>query len=292
VPLASLRPHIFRRPLALNAAVSTQCHCHPHLTLHQQYRETFSALLEGNGKFTERAQDDDEAIPEVPGLKSRRISYESSNISRYACETGSKFIGCCISDPCPTGCAGDRLRPAGFATKLHSKSPGGSCGGKTDFWTCTAIPPTFWGCCNANPCVNNSTYPAGKLEPAVMDRAAQYEYFGALNVLLSSTLPSATSTPSVSVAASQLPASSNFGSSKVSGAVIGGATGGVVAFLVIIGVVILLLLRRSRRKQMAGAVSTVETEIIANKDVQAMEFSPQFSGHSRGYLQARRPDFN
>jgi hypothetical protein len=56
------------------AAVSTQCHCHPNLTLHQQYQETFSAQLEGNGKFKECAQDNDEAIAEVAGLESRRIS--------------------------------------------------------------------------------------------------------------------------------------------------------------------------------------------------------------------------
>jgi hypothetical protein len=130
--------------------------------------------------------------------------------------------------------------------------------------------------------MNNSTCPEGKLEPAVMSRPDQYEYFGALNVLLSSALPSATSSPSVSATASQAPASPKASSSsKVPGAVIGGAIGGAIAFLVIVGVAVFFLLRRKRRKQKSGAGQAGEYETALNKDSQVVGFSPQFSGHSR-----------
>jgi hypothetical protein len=62
---------------------------------------------------------------------------------RYMCEAGTKFVGCCMADPCTNGCHGDSLRPAGRSTALDSQSPGGSCGGQTPFWTCEQA-PTFW----------------------------------------------------------------------------------------------------------------------------------------------------
>ncbi|KAH6643814.1 hypothetical protein C7974DRAFT_7055 [Boeremia exigua] len=157
----------------------------------------------------------------------------------YMCETGTKFVGCCIADPCTNGCIGNSLRPAGRSTALDSQSPGGSCGGQTPFWTCGQA-PTFWGCCNENPCMNNSTCPEGKLEPTFWDRPDQYEYFKDLNILLSSTAPRSTST-SLS--------GNSHGSSGPSDAVIGGAVGGTLGFVAIIAFVIFLLWRRKRRSQ-------------------------------------------
>lgn len=207
-----------------------------------------------------------------------------SNTSRYVCQTRTKFIGCCTSDPCGTGCFGDRLRPAGVSTAIYNQYPGGSCGGSTLFWTCLAE-PTFWGCCNSNPCQNNSTCAVGQLEPTFMTRDDQIEYFGALNVLLSSTLPSATSSPSVSATASLISApSSSDTSAKISGAVIGGAIGGSIALLGIIGMVILFLCRRKRHKQKSNDSDTGEQDPIAtapkeNSNAQAL--SPHLSDRSR-----------
>lgn len=179
------------------------------------------------------------------------------------CETGTKFVGCCMADPCTNGCHGDSLRPAGRSTALDSQSPGGSCGGQTPFWTCEQA-PTFWydhparlastfffnitliflanssrGCCNEDPCMNNSTCPEGKLEPTYWDRPDQYEYFKDLNVLLSSTAPRSTSSTSPS-------SGTGAGGSSNRSAVIGGAVGGTLGFLILVGMVVFLLWRRKR----------------------------------------------
>ncbi|KAF1847962.1 uncharacterized protein K460DRAFT_414603 [Cucurbitaria berberidis CBS 394.84] len=198
----------------------------------------------------------------------------------YACQTGTKFIGCCTSDPCGTGCFGERLRPAGVSTKIYDQYPGGSCGGNTDFWTCLTE-PTFWGCCNSDPCKNNSTCAVGHLEPTFMKRPDQIEYFGALNVLLSSTIPS-TSSPSATATASLVPPPSNSGSStKVSGAVIGGAVGGAVALVGIIGVVIFCLCYRKKRKQnLDSGGAGAHTRLASDKYSDVPTSSPQFSGYS------------
>ncbi|KAH8708615.1 hypothetical protein GQ44DRAFT_776984 [Phaeosphaeriaceae sp. PMI808] len=198
----------------------------------------------------------------------------------YACQTGTNFIGCCTSDPCGTGCFGDRLRPVGVSTTIYNKYPGGTCGGNTPFWTCMAG-PTFWGCCNSDPCKNNSTCSVGNLEPAFMTRPDQIKYFGALNVLLSSTVPSiissATSLLPVSETASGSPASTLPSSpSKVSSAIIGGAVGGAVVLLGMIGVVIFFLCRRRRRRQKS---ENGEAKLI-DKSSTEQPLSPELGGNS------------
>ncbi|KAF1911535.1 hypothetical protein BDU57DRAFT_560286 [Ampelomyces quisqualis] len=162
----------------------------------------------------------------------------------YACQTGTNYVGCCTEDPCQNGCFGDKLRPTGVSTKIYNKYPGGTCAGNTDFWTCLSE-PTFWGCCNANPCENNSTCPVGKLEPTFMTRPDQFEYFGALNILLSSSVP-ASASPTTSTNPTSL---SSKPSSSVSGGVIAGAVVGGVALISIIGVVVFLLCIKKRRKE-------------------------------------------
>ncbi|KAF3010756.1 hypothetical protein E8E13_007339 [Curvularia kusanoi] len=105
-----------------------------------------------------------------------------------------------------------------------------------------------------HPCMNNSTCPEGKLEPTYWDRPDQYEYFKDLNILLSSTAPRSTSTPSITNGTAS-------GSSRSSGSVIGGAVGGTLGFLAIVAVVIFLLWRRKTRvrKQTGGdSMSSME----------------------------------
>lgn len=95
------------------------------------------------------------------------------------------------------------------------------------------------GCCNEDPCMNNSTCPEGKLEPTYWDRPDQYEYFKDLNILLSSTAPRPTSSASPS-------SGSSSGGSSNRSAVIGGAVGGTLGFLAIVGLAVFLLWRRKR----------------------------------------------
>lgn len=95
--------------------------------------------------------------------------------------------------------------------------------------------------------MNNSTCPEGKLEPTYWDRPDQYEYFKDLNILLSSTAPRSTSSPTPA-------ASSVRGSGSISsGAIIGGAVGGSLAFAAIIAAVVFLLCRRERRNRKQGS---------------------------------------
>jgi hypothetical protein len=158
--------------------------------------------------------------------------------------------------------------------------------------------PSFWGCCNANPCANNATCPAGKLEPAIMNRPAQIAYFGALNVLVSSIVPSATPSPSVIVNATSSTLSSALFSpsgslsaityppdsspSSVSGAVIGGAVGGAIGLVAIVGLVIFFLCYRRRRTQKSNASEvTGHDHIAVHRNKYYNVASPEFGGHSR-----------
>ncbi|KAJ4991379.1 hypothetical protein SVAN01_03026 [Stagonosporopsis vannaccii] len=190
--------------------------------------------------------------------------------NRYMCETGTRFVGCCLAEPCTNGCHGNTLRPAGRSMALDSQSPGGSCGGQTPFWTCGQA-PTFWGCCNEDPCMNNSTCPDGKLEPTYWDRPDQYEYFKDLNILLSSTAPRPTSSP--------LPAnlSSTSGSSRPSSAVIGGAVGGSLGFFAIVGFTFCLLWHRRKRSQ-TQANSDAASSMDQNKPEPGELASPVSAG--------------
>jgi hypothetical protein len=217
---------------------------------------------------------------------------------RYACETGTKFVGCCTSNPCINHCVGDQLRPAGFSTRVYNRSPGGTCGGDTGFWTCTAG-STYWGCCNEDPCKNNSTCPIGKLEPTVMDRPDQLEYFGALNRLMGVASPRPTDTSPRPTDTSPRPTdtsprptdTSTASSDGPSGAVIGGAVGGAVFLLAIIGVLVFFLCRRRRRKQRLASAAEASGQDAAaaaaamkqNKGVFATA-SPQAGGLSRTYI--------
>jgi hypothetical protein len=112
-----------------------------------------------------------------------------------------------------------------------------------------------------------------------MDRSAQIEYFGALNVLLSSTVPSATSSPSVSASMTPFPPNSN---SSVSGAVIGGTIGGAAAFLAIIGAVVFFLYYSKKRHPNSETnEATDHANTVILRDKSAHVHSPQFGGNSR-----------
>ena len=117
--------------------------------------------------------------------------------------------------------------------------------------------------------MNNSTCPDGKLEPTFWDRPDQYEYFKDLNILLSSTAPRPTSTPS--------PAASVGGGSKPSGAVIGGAVGGTLGFVAIVVVVVFLLWRKKRQNH-KQASSDPASSIEENKREAGKLASPKSAG--------------
>jgi len=212
-------------------------------------------------------------------------------VSRYVCETGTKFVGCCMSDPCQHACFGDALKPAGRNPRLNNISPGASCGGTTPFWTCS-MAPTFYGCCNEDACMNNSTCPEGQLEPAFWDRPDQYYYFHDLNVALSSTVPAPTAfstAVSTSTPASDTPTPSASASPDgVSGGVIGGAVGGSLAGLIIIAAVVFFLFRRRRNKKANAEAEAGNGQVIPKAELASPTTTTGFApsnGFSRTFLQ-------
>lgn len=178
------------------------------------------------------------------------------DINRYACASGSKFVGCCMSDPCSTGCGQGNIRQAGFNASDYGKFPDASCGLASDFYTCSSG-KTFWGCCKSPPCSDDPTCPDGGLVPAFMERPEQFNFYAA-----SQTVTDATSTSGATASST---ASGN-GSSKSNGAVIGGAVGGALGGVLIIGLIIFFLFRRRRGQQTArGETVEVASPMMGGK---------------------------
>jgi len=177
---------------------------------------------------------------------------------RYACATGSNFVGCCTEDPCTNGCVQGNIRSGGFNGSHHGEFPDASCGSASDFYTCIAG-DTFWGCCKSNPCAATppATCPPGDLVPSFMERPEQFNAY---------TSASATPTPS---------------SGSNTGAIVGGVVGGV-AGLAIIGVIIFFLLRRKRRNQKPAGddAGTAAMVPMMNEKYNKNDTAP-YSGQSR-----------
>lgn len=46
----------------------------------------------------------------------------------YACGSGSRFVGCCHSEPCENGCHEGNIAPASFDPDFYGRFPDTSCG--------------------------------------------------------------------------------------------------------------------------------------------------------------------
>lgn len=153
----------------------------------------------------------------------------------YACSFGSKFVGCCTSDPCTKGCTQGNVRAAGFNITHYGEMPDGSCGAASNFYSCVAG-PSFWGCCKSMPCATG-TCPDDGLVPAFMERPEQFNAF---------TSSSSESSPQPSSDKSN---SDDSSSGKTStGAIVGGVVGGVVV-IIIIAIIAFVVFRRRRNNK-------------------------------------------
>jgi len=143
----------------------------------------------------------------------------------YACDKGSRFVGCCTTDPCSKGCAQGNIRPGAYNITHYGEWPDASCGTASTFYSCSAG-PSFWGCCKSNPCAATppAICPQEDLVPAFMDRPEQFEAY-----------VDASSTPDTS-------------SKSHIGAIVGGVVGGVFV-IGIIGAIIMFVLRRRRKSK-------------------------------------------
>ncbi|KAF1947278.1 hypothetical protein EJ02DRAFT_417865 [Clathrospora elynae] len=148
----------------------------------------------------------------------------------YGCSTGSKFVGCCTTDPCTNGCVQGDIRPGGYNVSHHGEWPDASCGSASDFYTCSSG-DTFWGCCKTNACAATppATCAQGDLVPAFMERPEQFNVYAPASA-------SPTSAPS---------------SKSNTGVVVGGVVGGVL-FLAIIGALIFFVIRKRRNQKLTA----------------------------------------
>jgi hypothetical protein len=152
----------------------------------------------------------------------------SSGGEWYACSSGSKFLGCCTTNPCASGCAQGNLRNVTFLPSEYGTFPDASCGGSSDFFSCLSGDKTFWGCCKSDPCANNQTCPAGDLVPAFMERPEQYSGY------LSD------------------PSTADHGhrsETQDTGTIIGGAVGGGLGLAIVIAALLLLLCHRNKQNR-------------------------------------------
>jgi hypothetical protein len=173
---------------------------------------------------------------------------EHADSFRYACNAGSKFVGCCTQDPCTNGCFQGNLRAGGLNITTYGKVPDASCGSASQFYTCTAG-TSFWGCCKSDPCAPNPVCPPVNLVPAFMERPEQF--------------------------AAYAPAASPQKKSSHGAAIGGGVGGGVGALL--IGVLIFLYCRRKKRNSQAN----LESATPMMKEKHSERLSVQHTAQSR-----------
>ncbi|KAL1646081.1 hypothetical protein SLS58_003501 [Diplodia intermedia] len=179
-----------------------------------------------------------------------RQAFEPSCLSGgtwYSCGAGSRFVGCCTSDPCNSrGCSDGNLRAASFNASAYSDFPDAECDSGR-FWTCASTDPPFLGCCKVDACQaeGNAGCPDEDLTAAHLPNndalASAYSPTGG---------PSSTATATASATGSS---ESSDGSSASTAGIVGGVIGAVVVLLFVIGA--LLWRRRSKKKKAAAAAA-------------------------------------
>lgn len=179
----------------------------------------------------------------------------------YACGDGSRFVGCCQSNPCgSTGCAAGNLKPASFDPASWGQIPDQRCNAGL-FYTCSATNPPFWGCCQSNPCSSGSGCPADDLAGAFLSaNPSDAQVFLGLNgtweAAQGTSSTSTTETTSFTSSSSSLTGSStsssspspavttHSSSSNIAGPIAGGVVGGAA---VIVALILGILFMRRRR---------------------------------------------
>lgn len=150
----------------------------------------------------------------------------------FSCGFGSFFVGCCADDdPCDNGgCSSGSLYPASFDASAYGTFPDQACIDDGSLWyTCTGTDPPFMGCCLSNPC--GSGCPSSDLSPALLDQANDTAF---------NPTPSASFVVVVQATASAATTSSASYDTDThkshTGAIAGGAAGGVVFLLLALGI--------------------------------------------------------
>ena len=99
----------------------------------------------------------------------------------YACDFGSRFLGCCngesVSYVCNSGCYNQI--PASFEAHYYNDVTKNDCSSGSEWYVCKHTTPPFFGCCKTNACSNNTSCPSGDLTTAILstDEAAKSPWY-------------------------------------------------------------------------------------------------------------------
>jgi len=171
--------------------------------------------------------------------------------SWFACPSGSRFLGCCTSNPCQNGCLDGNLKPASFnGTDIGQFADQECVAGQ--FYTCEKTNPPFLGCCKSNPCQAGQC-PQTDLTAAFLsnDPAEAADFLPNAASATAVTL-SVTEGSSITVATAALAPTSSSPSAHTrvsNGAIIGIALGGFVFCVCLLAISMFLFARRSRVRQ-------------------------------------------
>jgi hypothetical protein len=117
------------------------------------------------------------------GLPNEAVTCPRDGSRWYACDSGSRFVGCCKLDPCKHGCDKDYIGAASFSANSFEQIPDAACPVAASFFMCSkslASVSSYWGCCKSIPC-GGSGCPVGDVSPAYMDRPEQFTFYSSVH---------------------------------------------------------------------------------------------------------------
>lgn len=183
----------------------------------------------------------------------------------YSCGFGSKFVGCCDSAPCDHGCPAGNLKPASFIPASHGHFSDQQCSAGL-WYTCNTTAPPFMGCCKSNPCMQNGcpqvNLTAGFLSSNPSD-AAEFNPSGGSSAATSSPTATSRLSSSTTDSTSRPDVTSSPPKPSHTGAIAGGAIGGVAA----IALLIALLLLHYKKKSSKSRQNMIDSRVAPEKPV-------------------------
>jgi hypothetical protein len=101
----------------------------------------------------------------------------------YACDSGSRFVGCCKLDPCKHGCDKNYIGAASFSASSFEQIPEAGCPVAASFYMCSKLSASissYWGCCKSMAC-GGFGCPVGDVSPAYVDRPEQFKFYSSMH---------------------------------------------------------------------------------------------------------------
>jgi hypothetical protein len=160
----------------------------------------------------------------------------------YVCEDDdTKFIGCCINDPCGRNngtCSDGDLRATTFDSDKYSQLPQQDCDnsqGVDNWYSCASTNPPFLGCCSQNAC--SSGCPRAKLVPAklseVENNRLNFLHPSGSGSSTTSSVSETASTTASSTSAVETTESDGLGAGSTAGIAVGASVGGLIVLILV-----------------------------------------------------------